>query len=251
MAASGGTARLFETVLVYEGHPVELEAHLDRLAGSVRALCAAELSPALAAEATAAAAGCELARMRIDVEAESGGGARHRIEVNPLDPQIFFPPRSRGAELRSVPAPGGTGAHKFAERDLIERFERELGDEVPLLVDADGDVLEAGRANVFAVLDGRLLTPPTDGRILAGTARAAILEIAGEQGIETAERILSLDDLHAAEEVFLTSSLRGVRPARLLDGRELGASERVSGPLAAGLRERWLGARAVGLGSGR
>ena len=111
---------------------------------------------------------------------------------------------------------------------------------MPLLVGDDGAVLEAARANVFAVFDGGLATPPVDGRILPGTARAATLELAAELGIEAAERPLTLDELHAAGEVFLTSSVRGVRPARSLDGREL-PGHATTDRLAAALRERWLG----------
>lgn len=245
MAANDTHAALFETLLVFDGQAVELERHLERLTGSVQELYGAEPPAVLARNAAEAATGQELARMRIDVAAGEDGALAHTIVVTPLDPAIFFPPRSRGAALRSVLAPGGSGQHKFAERGLIERFERELGDEVPLMVDSDGDVLEAGRANVFAVLGGRLATPPTDGRILAGTTRALVLELAAELGIEATERTLSVADLHAADEVFLTSSLRGIRPARLLDGEELGISEAVSGALAAALRERWLGAGAL------
>lgn len=237
---------LFETVLVAAGRPVELDRHLRRMSRSARQALAGDFPESELREAAAAAAsGVELGRMRIDLEpGDAAGALSHRIAVEPLDPAEFFPPRSRGAELRSVERPGGTGSHKLSARDWLEGIERELGDEVPLLVD-NGEVLEAGRANVFAVLGGRLVTPPADGRILAGTARAVTLGLAGELGIEASERKLCLDDLRSADEVFLTSSLRGVRPARLLDDEPLGTSEEVSGPLAAALRRRWLGEGAL------
>ena len=61
-------------------------------------------------------------------------------------------------------------------------------------------MLEAGRANVFAVADGGLLTPPADGRILPGTARGAVLDLAAELGVPAAERRLALADLRRADE---------------------------------------------------
>jgi para-aminobenzoate synthetase / 4-amino-4-deoxychorismate lyase len=159
--------------------------------------------------------------------------------VTAIDPADFFPPWERGATLCSVDASAWNGAHKLADRDWLERKEAELGEAVPLLVGADGDVLEAGRANVFAVIDGALATPPLDGRILPGTARAATVELAGALGIEVAARPLRADDLQRCGEVFLTSSVRGIRPARSLDGKPLPGHE-TTDRLAAELRRRWL-----------
>jgi para-aminobenzoate synthetase/4-amino-4-deoxychorismate lyase len=230
---------LFETLLIAGGRPVEQLAHFGRLAGSARELFGAELPADLPAEAVRASAGIELGRLRIDVEPDGAGGLRHRIVATAIDRDAFFPDWEHGEALRSVGAEGWSGAHKWSDRRWLEQAEATLGEEVPLLVDADGEVLEAGRANVFAVLDGGLATPPADGRILPGTARAATLAIASELEISAAERPLSLADLGAAEEVFLTSSVRGLRPARYLDGVELGRGELVE-RLAAELRRRWL-----------
>ena len=102
-------------------------------------------------------------------------------------------------------------------------------------------MLEAGRANLFVVSDGALATPPLDGRILPGTARAATLAVAAELGIEAVERPVALAELRSADEVFLTSSLRGVRPVRRLDGVELDSAGDLAERIALALRERWLG----------
>lgn len=186
---------LFETVLIAGGAPVELAAHLDRLAGSVRELFGAELPPDLAGAATEACAGIELGRLRIELAPDEGGGFEQRLLTEAIDPSFSFP--------------------------------------------AAGEVLEAGRANVFAVIGGALVTPPLDGRILPGTARAATLRLAGELGIEAEERPLKLDELRDADEVFLTSSVRGLRPARSLDGADLPTRSHLTERLAAGLREWW------------
>lgn len=228
---------LFETVLIAGGAPVELAAHLDRLAGSVRELFGAELPPDLAGAATEACAGIELGRLRIELAPDEGGGFEQRLLTEAIDPSFSFP--AAGEQLRTVDASGWSGAHKWSDRAWLERTEEELGEEVPLLVDAAGEVLEAGRANVFAVIGGALVTPPLDGRILPGTARAATLRLAGELGIEAEERPLKLDELRDADEVFLTSSVRGLRPARSLDGADLPTRSHLTERLAAGLREWW------------
>lgn len=234
---------LFETLLIAGGRPVEQVAHFGRLASSARELFGAELPAELRAEAVRASAGIELGRLRIDVEPDGEGGLRHSMQATPIDPAAFFPDWERGEALRSVAAAGWSGAHKWSDRRWLEQAEAQLGDELPLLVDADGTVLEAGRANLFIVTGEALATPPADGRILPGTARAATLEIAADLGIPTAERPLTLADLRAADEVFLTSSVKGLRPARYLDGEELKRGNLVE-RLAAELRRRWLGTRA-------
>jgi para-aminobenzoate synthetase/4-amino-4-deoxychorismate lyase len=231
---------LFETLLISGGRPVEQVAHFGRLAASARELFGAELPSQLRGDAVRACAGIELGRLRVDVEPDGAGGLRHRTTATAIDREAFFPDWEHGEALRRVSAPSWSGAHKWSDRRWLEETEARLGAEVPLLVDAAGTVLEAGRANIFVAADGGLVTPPADGRILPGTARAATLEIAADLEIAAAERRLGLADLRSAEEVFLTSSVRGLRPARYLDGEELQRGTLVE-RLAAELRRRWLG----------
>lgn len=234
---------IFETLLIAGGRPVEVVTHIGRLSSSVREVFGTELPDAVATDAVKAAAGIELGKLRIEVTPGEDGGLNHRVEATAIDPSAFFPDWERGEALRSVSAEGWSGAHKWADRRWLEEAEQRLGDEVPLLVAAGGEVLEAGRANIFAVRDGALVTPPVDGRILPGTARATTLQIAADLGIEAREEPLSLADLRAADEVFLTSSVRGLRPARRLDGTELHHRGALVERLAAELRRRWLGTR--------
>jgi hypothetical protein len=153
-----------------------------------------------------------------------------------FDPSLQFPPPEHGAELTSHLLPGGLGPHKWVDRSLLPA---EDDGTVPLLRDDGGEVLETARSNVFAVIAGRLVTPPADGRILAGLTRAAAIELARAEGIEVAEQRLSPEELLTAEEVFLTNSLRGIEPARRLDGTGLHCAREVAGRLSQGLRRRW------------
>jgi para-aminobenzoate synthetase/4-amino-4-deoxychorismate lyase len=230
---------LFETLLVADGNPVRAAAHLARLAASARELFDRELPAELPDSIAAAARPLELGRMRIDLLPENGG-LRFEIKTEPIDPAIFFPSRADGADVRTVRHPEWAGAHKWADRDWLESVEAEFGEAVPLILTDTGEVLEAGRANIFVVSDGGLATPPADGRILPGTARAATLELAAELGVPAAERRLYVDDLQRAEDLFLTSSLRGIRPVRSVDGEPLGPADPLVARLAAELRARWL-----------
>jgi para-aminobenzoate synthetase/4-amino-4-deoxychorismate lyase len=187
---------IFETVLVEEDGPVDLDAHLARLEASARALYGLALPPDLAARVVKA--GRSPGRLRVDLRPDGG------VEIvrGPL-------PHGRSAVLRPWTVPGGLGPHKWADRRLLEALEAASPGAAPLLLDADGAVLETSRANVFARgRDGVLRTPPADGRILPGTRRARILA-----GGEAVEAELGLDDLLSAGEVWLTSALRVVTVA--------------------------------------
>jgi para-aminobenzoate synthetase/4-amino-4-deoxychorismate lyase len=93
--------------------------------------------------------------------------------------------------------PGGLGAHKWVDRDLVAGSE-------PLIVDLSGEVLESGSGNVFIVEGDALVTPPTDGRILPGVTRAELIGSA-----DVLIEAIDLARLSAADEVFVTSSIRG------------------------------------------
>ena len=76
-------------------------------------------------------------------------------------------------------------------------------------------------SNVFLVHDGRLTTPRLDCCGVAGVMRAVVGELSAQCGIDFAERPLALGDLQAAQEIFLTNALTGIRPVRELAGRPL------------------------------
>jgi para-aminobenzoate synthetase / 4-amino-4-deoxychorismate lyase len=113
--------------------------------------------------------------------------------------------------------PGGLGAHKWRDRRLLEDLERRLG-AVPLLVDLDGDVLEAAHANVWVREGSTLITPPLDGRLLPGTVRARLLADP-PAGHTAREEPVTVTRAAAADELLLSSSLRGLHPAALAGGR--------------------------------
>ena len=131
--------------------------------------------------------------------------------------------------------PGGWGAHKWADRQGLDALAARLG-AMPLLVDADGCVLEAAIGNVWAVEGGALVTPPADGRILPGVTRAALLRRASALGLEARAEPLTLDRLEAADAVFVTTALRLVAPATL-DARVPPGEPALAARIAAALAE--------------
>lgn len=214
---------VFETLLVVDGRPLELEPHLERLDASLRALFGAPAPPGARELVLDHARGVELARLRLTVAAE----LTPTVVVTPVDAALVLPGAERALELVPLVVPGGIGAHKWADRRLLAGAEADVAPGVPLLLDDDGTVLEASRGNVFSVRDGVLVTPPADGRILPGVTRRRVLELAAGLGIPAREDAVRLD---AAAEVFVTGAVRGIEPVR---------GGPVTATLAAELRRCW------------
>jgi branched-chain amino acid aminotransferase len=104
---------------------------------------------------------------------------------------------------------------------------RQRGADDALLLNGRGHVAEASVANVFALRERTLLTPPPTDGCLEGITRRAVMELARERlGLAVVERTLGRSDLFAADEVFLTGSGAGLITVRGLDGRVLGAGKR-------------------------
>lgn len=81
----------------------------------------------------------------------------------------------------------------------------------------DGYVTEGAASNIFAVIDGILVTPPKGEEILPGITRDVILELALAHHIPSSEDIISLDALRSANEIWLSSSTREIVPVVQLD----------------------------------
>jgi para-aminobenzoate synthetase/4-amino-4-deoxychorismate lyase len=184
---------VFTTMLTTQSGPVDLDRHLARLATSAHTLYGLDVADDLR-RATAGTDTC-VARLRIDVAADGS-------VTSAVTPVAASAPRPA---LEPLVVPGGLGEHKWADRSILEGCDGE-----PLIVDLDGSVLESGWGNVWLVEGGRLVTPPADGRILPGVTRAVLLELWPGAVVEP----VSLDRLRAADEVFVTSSVRGVAAAR-------------------------------------
>jgi para-aminobenzoate synthetase/4-amino-4-deoxychorismate lyase len=216
---------VFETTLVSGGRPVALDAHLARLEASLSELYGISVPDGAVGEVEEAAAGMELGRLRLTVLP----GGDFDVRAADVDPALVFP--SEPVSVAAIAVPGGIGAHKWADRRLLEAADAQVGPAVPLVVDAnDGAVLEGSRASLFVVRDGAVITPPADGRLLPGITRAQAIEVVRGLGIELREE--PVWDLEA-DELFLTGAVRGVEPVRQASG---GLTARV----AAELRARWL-----------
>jgi branched-chain amino acid aminotransferase len=121
-----------------------------------------------------------------------------------------------------------------------QQAKRAAADEA-LLLDLHGEVAEASIFNIFAVVNGALLTPSSPST-LRGITQRVVFEIAADLGIECARERLTSSDLVAADEVFLTGTGGGIVPVRTLDACAIGseASGSLTRLVARSYRERQL-----------
>src|SRR5215210_657918 len=86
----------------------------------------------------------------------------------------------------------------------------------------DGFVTEGGSSTAFiATRDGRIVTRPLSSAILPGITRLSVMQLARETGLAIEERLFTVEEAHAAAEVFLTSASRFVFPIVAIDGRQV------------------------------
>ena len=116
-------------------------------------------------------------------------------------------------------------------RMLVEAQSKGFGN--ALVADAMGNVAESATANVFIVRDGVVMTPIANGTFLAGITRARHIANLRADGVTVVETVLSFDDVHAADEVFLSGNFAKVTPVREFDGTHYPAP----GPMTRRVRE--------------
>jgi branched-chain amino acid aminotransferase len=234
---------LFEILRSWDGALPHLPLHLDRLYISTQELRMQVIERGALqsqVEQTLVAAGGGDRRVRIVVTRGEGGIAARAASVGPgraivIVEELGELPREVSLATVEWPVPRRIGpAHKtLAYLDPL--WARELaaaaGADEGLRLDGDGNVAECATANVFAVIGGTVVTPPLDG-ILPGITRARVLAACAANGVASAERVISRHELREADEIFVTSAVRGVVAVTNLDGEaraEGGLTKRLAG----------------------
>lgn len=104
------------------------------------------------------------------------------------------------------------------------------GKDETILYNAEGELTEASSSNVFIVKDGVVATPALDHQILPGISRhIAIESIRADGSIKVEERVVTMDEVREADEIWITNSSKHIGPVVELDGKPVGAG--VVGPI--------------------
>lgn len=102
----------------------------------------------------------------------------------------------------------------------------ENGFDEAILLTSDGHVSEGSGENIFLILNGMLITPPSTDNILMGITRDTMIKLAKqEMGIDTLERHIDRSELYIADECFMTGTAAHVTPVVEIDHRKVGNGE--------------------------
>jgi 4-amino-4-deoxychorismate lyase len=241
---------VFEALRTYGGRPFRLEAHLERLAASARAI---ELTlpdglEDLAARAVDAAGGGDLVLRLICTRGREGpGGGPVAFAICTDLPASFEEERRRGLRLvllttatdplLRAAAPwllAGVKTISYATNMAAQRMARSRGADDAILVGLGGELLEAPTATLWWRAGHTLHTPSLDLGILAGITRAVLLDLAPTLGLKVLEGVFTAEDLAVADEAFLSSSTRELMPVVEVDGAPIAAGH--PGPVTADLQ---------------
>jgi para-aminobenzoate synthetase/4-amino-4-deoxychorismate lyase len=231
---------VFETMLVLDGQVVELDAHLERLSRSASQLWGADLRPGLADDLARCAREISMpaARLRLQVTPGASGQASTQLtaaQVPRPSPMIS----QLGLRLRTAAVDNGIGSHKWVERTVVDELEARHRDQQVLITDHGGHCLETTRGNIIVFRGRSLITPPLDGRILPGTTRRVVLDIAAELGLVIEIRAVTVDELSSSDGLAVSGSLTGLSWVRWCPVRVWKAPTQIMINLSAALRARW------------
>ena len=236
---------VFETLAVIGATPRHLDDHLSRLQDAGRRLgvpvpSAAELARAASLVAEAAPPGGAWLKI---VASRSG---RWAVFAGPLDPAdagrvvsaVVLPWRRH----RLDPTTGIKSTGYAASLLGLAEARRRGADEGFWLNDR-GHVIEACTANVFVVRGRAVVTPALSDGARDGVTRSKAIPVLRELGLSVRQSKVRIATLRAADEVFLTASLSGVRPVVRIEGRDVRGG--APGPIVRRLAERLMPAEAA------
>lgn len=231
---------IFETLLVRDGQPWLLDAHLARLSRSAArmdlpappASAWQDLVATIVAGWPPAEEG--LLRLICTRGPEDGGTPTVYAALVTVPPEVLRQRRA-GAHVvtRSLGMPaqvrrdapwllGGVKTISYAVAMAVLRDARRLGADDVIWTSIDGEVLEGPTASVVWAEGSTLYTVPADTGILDGTTVTHLMDDAPAHGFKVETRHATVADLHGADAVWLLSSVRGAAPVLSLDGRERG-----------------------------
>ncbi len=260
---------VFTSMTARHGAVFRLQEHLERLQSSAVSLGAVEalhIGP-LAQAVGSVLAYNELSSARIRVSVTAGdlkmlrapGASRPAKQGDPTVAIVAQPPTEypeeylmKGVRVRvcdwRVPAQDAFAGHKtlwYWPRLAELQVAASVGCSEGLVFTTAGRLSCGCVSNVFLVKDGELRTPPcrTDAGherapVLPGITRQAIMECAQDRGLTVRRTELTVDDVFAADEVFLTNSSWGVLPVTAVEQTAIGCG--VPGTITRDLRDDYI-----------
>lgn len=236
---------VYEVIPVYGGRPFRLAAHLERLSRSLAAIRMRDphdregwrrLIESLVA---ANGGGDQYLYLQVSRGAEFG---RNHAPLPDIPPTVFayctpwpdVSPAVLEQGLSCITAQDTRWARcdikstALLANVLLRQLAVDAGAAETILL-REGRLMEGSASTVHVVLDGELVTPPNSQRILPGTTRGVVVELATALGIPQRTAEVSEAELRRADEIWLAAATREVQPVTQLDGAPVGTGR--PGPL--------------------
>ncbi len=221
---------LFETILVVNRTPLWGNMHFARLEASAKELGIGfdrdVLDDALEEVLDGAPKSHQVLRVTLTRGSAvrglgaNGGTPSLLLTLDPFEPSLMFKPVALSSTaIRRNPHAISCRLKTLSYIDNIAaaREAATHGMEDALLLNAEGHVACTTIANIFLLVNGSLVTPARDQGILTGVMRQALIHSAAHLGLATQERAVMPGEIKSADAVFLTNSLRFIRPVTALD----------------------------------
>ena len=215
---------VFETIAVHDGHPFALNRHLARLIRSAEILDLPEPNLEVIRDAVTKVITAnmedigDLGRLRVTFTAG----------IDPNVPSIVVTCVSQrqwddSTTVVTVPwvrnersSIVGAKCTSYAENTKALKLAHKQGASEAILANTVGNLCEGTTSNVFVVIDDQIVTPPLSSGCLPGVTRELVI-----RWYDVTERDIPYSEVSDIEEMFLTSTTRGVHPVSSLDGRSL------------------------------
>jgi branched-chain amino acid aminotransferase len=246
---------VFEGIRVYNRRIFRLDAHLDRLYDSARAIALdvplAKAEMAEAVRRTVRENRKEDGYIRLivtrgvgDLGLDPRKCERPTVIIIVTDIQVY-PQPLYAAGIRVVTSATRQVSHESFDarvkslnylKNVLAKIDAvRAGAEEAIMLNPDGFIAECSADNLFVVRGSALLTPSPQDGALEGITRGAILSLAAEAGVETREARLTRFDVYTADECFLSGTGAEVMPVVEVDGRRIG--DGTPGPLTRRFQE--------------
>jgi branched-chain amino acid aminotransferase len=137
--------------------------------------------------------------------------------------------RAKVSSWRRIPhdslIPHAKATGQYLNSVLAKIEATKAGYEEAILLDSHGFVSEGTGENIYAVRDGKVVTPPQTAAILDGINRKSVLQICRDLGVEVIERDLARAEVYLADEVFMSGTAAEIVPVREIDDHLIGGGE--------------------------
>jgi branched-chain amino acid aminotransferase group I len=239
-AVQGGDA-VWEGLRIYDGKIFQLDAHLDRMFDSAKAMAFAEIpsrdqiKQAIfeTLEANGMRDNCHIRLTLSRGRKVTSGMSPHFNQYGPCLIVLaeWKLPVYATSGIRLITAstrrnPPQCVDSKIHHNNLINNILAKIeanvaGVDDAVMLDIHGYVSETNATNIFIIKNGGILTPHADS-CLPGITRGIVIQTARDNGIDVIERNVSLSEIHAADEVFTTGTMGELSPVLEVDGRVIG-----------------------------